>query len=78
MTKAISELTGGEDIVSSENIFRAKDAPGEVEESLGEDISELKEALLEGEGDCVRVWSKSLLPFPLKYKIDQFSFISYD
>ena len=58
MTKAISELTGGEDSVSSEDIFRAKDTPGEVEESLAEEIAEMREAFLEGEGDCVRVWSE--------------------
>ena len=59
MTKAISVASGGEDIVSSEYIYRAKDVPGEVDESLEENVIELKNALLERHGDCVRVWSES-------------------
>ena len=57
MTKAISSLIGGEAIMSSENIYRVKDAPDLVEEDLEETILELREALLE-DPDCVRVWSE--------------------
>ena len=58
MTKAISVVSGNENVVSSEYMYRAKDGPGEVEESLEEKIVELKSALLERHGDCVRVWSE--------------------
>lgn len=61
MTKAISIISGGEDIVSSEYIYRAKDGSAEVDEGLEETISELRNALLERHGDCVRVWSESLI-----------------
>ena len=58
MTKAISVASGNENVVSSEYIYRAKDGAGEADESLEENIAELKNALLERHGDCVRVWSK--------------------
>lgn len=57
MTKAISVVTGGDDVVSSEYIYRAKDAPGDVEESIEENVIKLKDKLFEN-SDCVRVWSK--------------------
>ncbi|EJD05906.1 YebC-like protein [Fomitiporia mediterranea MF3/22] len=57
MTKAISVVSGGEAVVSSEYIYRAKDAPGEIDDSLEENVIELKNALLERHGDCVRVWT---------------------
>lgn len=57
MTKAISVATGGEDVVSSEYIYHAKDSPEDVEESIEENVIELKDDLLEN-SDCVRVWSK--------------------
>ena len=58
MAKAISSLIGGESVVSSEYIYRVKDAPGEIEGDIAETVTELKEALLE-DADCVRVWSES-------------------
>ncbi|KAL5529156.1 hypothetical protein ACEPAG_5130 [Sanghuangporus baumii] len=57
MTKAISVVSGNENVVSSEYMYRAKDGPGEVDESLEDRIVELKNALLERHGDCVRVWT---------------------
>ncbi|KAL5533069.1 hypothetical protein ACEPAF_4845 [Sanghuangporus sanghuang] len=57
MTKAISVVSGNENVVSSEYIYRAKDGPGQVDESLEDRIVELKNALLERHGDCVRVWT---------------------
>ncbi|KAI5124535.1 hypothetical protein M0805_003058 [Coniferiporia weirii] len=56
MTRAISGLSGGDSVLSSEYIFRAKDVQDEVAESLEESVIELKDALEENE-DCVRVWT---------------------
>lgn len=55
MTKAINGAKTGAELVSSEWIYRAKDAP-EVDEELEEKIMELKEELEDNE-DCVRVWT---------------------
>ena len=57
MNGAISNLIGGEEIISSEYIYRAKDVPEEVDGELEEAIVELREDLLD-DPDCVRVWSE--------------------
>ncbi|KAH8117426.1 YebC-like protein [Phellopilus nigrolimitatus] len=56
MTKAISQVSGSDTVVSSESIFRAKDAVNDFEESLVEKVMGMKDAL-EGNEDCVRVWT---------------------
>ena len=57
MTAAITETRICDEILSSELIYRARDAQeGAIDDELASNVSGLVEALEENE-DCMRVWT---------------------